>query len=54
MALDNQIKLIFPQKHKIIQDFMNILIKVEENKALKSILFLSSINSLIQIFVFKN
>lgn len=45
MALDNQMKLIFPRKYKIIQNFMNILIKVEENKA-SQLFFFSFINNL--------
>lgn len=35
MALDNQIKLLFPKTYPFIENFMNILLKIEEGQILK-------------------
>lgn len=39
MALDNQIKLLFPKTFPFIEKIMNVLLQVEENKMMKCNLF---------------
>lgn len=39
MALDNQIKLLFPKTFHLIEKIMNVLLQVEENKMIKFYLF---------------
>lgn len=46
MALDNQIKALFPKTHLFLQDIMNILYKIEENRTLKYFLKLNLLKSL--------